>query len=48
MQFDGESRRPTIPRRAWARTIGGALQMVVEDRRTDLTLEQSQPDTFKH
>ncbi len=47
MQFDGEPRRPTIPRRAWARTIPGALQMVVEDRRTDLTLEQSHPDTFK-
>jgi hypothetical protein len=48
MQFDGEPRRPTIPRRAWARTIAGALQIVVEDRRTDLTLGQSQPDTFRH
>jgi hypothetical protein len=47
MQFDGEPRRPTIPRRAWARTISGALQMVVEDRRTDLTLDEIEPGAFK-
>ncbi len=40
MQFDGEPRRVTVARRAWARTIGGALQMMADERRTDMTLEQ--------
>jgi hypothetical protein len=46
-QFDGEPRRPTVSRRAWARTIPGALQMVVEDRRTDLALERVDPGSFE-
>jgi hypothetical protein len=39
-QFDGEPREVTVARRAWARTIGGALQMMVDERRTDMALEQ--------
>jgi hypothetical protein len=40
-QFDGEPRQVTAERRAWARTIPGALQMMVDDRCTDLSLEQT-------
>jgi hypothetical protein len=39
-QFDEESGRVAVVRRVWAPTIGEALQSMVEDRRTDLTLEQ--------
>jgi hypothetical protein len=39
-QFDEEPGRVAIARRVWAPTIGEALQSMVEDRRTDLTLEQ--------
>jgi hypothetical protein len=39
-QFDGEPRQVIAARHAWARTIGGALQMMVDDRATDLDLEQ--------
>jgi hypothetical protein len=39
-QFDEESGRVTVVRRVWAPTIGEALQAMVEDRQTDLTLEQ--------
>ncbi|HLM84619.1 MAG TPA: hypothetical protein VK272_00370 [Solirubrobacteraceae bacterium] len=39
-QFDEESGRVAVARRVWAPTIGEALQAMVEDRRTDLTLEQ--------
>jgi len=39
-QFDEESGRVAVARRVWAPTIGEALQSMVEDRRTDLTLEQ--------
>jgi hypothetical protein len=39
-QFDEESGRVVVARRVWAPTIGEALQMMVEDRRTDLALEQ--------
>jgi hypothetical protein len=39
-QFDGEPRQVITARHAWARTIGGALQMMVDDRCTDLDLEQ--------
>jgi hypothetical protein len=39
-QFDGEPRQVIAARHAWARTIGGALQMMVDDRSTDLDLEQ--------
>jgi len=39
-QFDGEHGRVAVARRVWAPTIGKALQMMVDDRRTDLTLEQ--------
>jgi len=40
-QYEGEPRRATVARRAWARTIGGALQMMVDHRRTDMSLEQT-------
>jgi hypothetical protein len=39
-QFDEEAGRVVVARRVWASTIGEALQMMVEDRRTDLALEQ--------
>ena len=39
-QFEEESGRIAVARRMWAPTIGQALQTMVEDRRTDLTLEQ--------
>jgi hypothetical protein len=39
-QFEEESGRIAVERRVWAPTIGEALQTMVEDRRTDLTLEQ--------
>lgn len=39
-QFGDESGRVAVARRVWAPTIGEALQSMVEDRRTDLALEQ--------
>ena len=39
-QFEEEPGRVAVARRAWAPTIAQALQMMVEDRRTDLALEQ--------
>jgi len=39
-QFDEEAGRIAVARRVWAPTIGEALQMMVDDRRTDVTLEQ--------
>ncbi len=39
-QFEEEPGRVAVARRAWAPTIAAALQTMVDDRRTDLTLEQ--------
>lgn len=39
-QFEEESGRVAVARRAWAPTIAEALQLMVQDRRTDLALEQ--------
>jgi hypothetical protein len=39
-QFEEESGRIAVTRRVWAPTISQALQTMVEDRQTDLTLEQ--------
>jgi len=39
-QFDEEPGRVAVARRVWAPTIGQALQLMVEDRRTDVALEQ--------
>jgi hypothetical protein len=39
-QFEEESGRVAVVRRVWAPTIAEALQLMVDDRRTDLTLEQ--------
>jgi hypothetical protein len=39
-RVDGPSGLVATGRRAWAPSIGGALQTMIEDRRTDLTLEQ--------
>jgi hypothetical protein len=39
-QFDEEPGRVAVERRVWAPTIEQALQTMVDDRRTDLTLEQ--------
>jgi hypothetical protein len=39
-QFEEESGRVLVARRVWAPTIGDALQTMVDDRHTDLALEQ--------
>ena len=39
-QFDETEGRVVTARRAWARTIPQALQTMVDDRRTELTLEE--------
>ena len=39
-QFEEETGRVVVARRVWAVTIGEALQAMVDDRRTDITLEQ--------
>jgi hypothetical protein len=39
-QFEEETGRIIVTRRVWAATIGEALQAMVDDRRTDITLEQ--------
>jgi hypothetical protein len=39
-QFAEEPGRVAVARRVWAPTIEGALQVMVDDRRTDLALEQ--------
>jgi hypothetical protein len=39
-QFDEESGRVAVARRVWAPTISEALQSMVEDRRTDVALEE--------
>ena len=39
-QFDEEPGRVAVARRVWEHTIAEALQAMVDDRRTDLTLEQ--------
>ncbi|MGP0101839.1 MAG: hypothetical protein ACLPUT_09515 [Solirubrobacteraceae bacterium] len=39
-QFDEEPGHVVVERRVWAPTIEAALQTMVDDRRTDLTLEQ--------
>jgi hypothetical protein len=39
-QFDEEPGRVAVARRVWAPSIGEALQIMIEDRQTDITLEQ--------
>jgi hypothetical protein len=39
-QFDEEPGLIAVARRVWAPTIGEALQTMVDDRRTDITLEE--------
>ena len=39
-QFDEEPGRVVVARRVWAPTIERALQSMVDDRRTDVTLEK--------
>ena len=39
-QFDEESGRVAVARRVWAPSISEALQSMVEDRRTDIALEE--------
>jgi hypothetical protein len=39
-QFDEESGRVAVARRVWAPSISEALQSMVEDRRTDVALEE--------
>ncbi len=40
-QFEEETGRVIVARRVWAVTIGEALQAMVDDRRTDITLSRS-------
>jgi hypothetical protein len=40
MQFAEESGHIAVARRVWAPTIAEALQTMVEDRKTDITLEE--------
>ncbi len=39
-QFEEEAGRVAVARRVWSPTIGEALQTMIEDRQTDMTLEQ--------
>jgi hypothetical protein len=39
-QFEEEAGRVAVARRVWAPTIDAALQSMVEDRRTDIALEE--------
>ena len=39
-RFDDEFGRVAVARRVWAPTIAQALQAMVDDRRTDIALEQ--------
>jgi len=39
-QFDDEAGEVVVARRAWASSIGEALRRMVEDRQTDIALEQ--------
>jgi hypothetical protein len=39
-QYEGDSEHVAVARRVWAPTISEALQMMVEDRRTDLAFEE--------
>ena len=39
-QYDEEPGRVVVARRVWAPTIDQALQSMVDDRRTDIALEQ--------
>lgn len=43
-RFDGRPPQAIATRRTWARSIGGALQMMVDDRSVDVTLEQAAKD----
>jgi hypothetical protein len=43
--FDEEPGRVVVSRRVWAPTIGAALQSMVDDRCTDLALEQIEQAT---
>jgi hypothetical protein len=46
-QFDEQPGQVAVARRVWARTIGEALQTMVEDRQTDLALEQIEEDAAR-
>lgn len=43
-QYDEQTGSVAIARRVWAPSIAEALQVMVEDRRTDLSLEQIEQD----
>jgi hypothetical protein len=46
-QFDEEPGHVVVARRVWAPTVGEALQTMVEDRRTDIALEQIEQAVFE-
>ncbi len=46
-QFEDEGGHVAVARRVWAPSIQEALQTMVEDRRTDLTLEQIEEQAFE-
>jgi len=43
-QYDEQPGQVAVARRVWAPSIAEALQVMVEDRRTDLSLEQIEQD----
>jgi hypothetical protein len=47
-QFDEEPGRVAVARRLWAPTIAEALETMVADRQTDLTLEQIERAAAEH
>lgn len=47
-QYEEESGHIAVARRVWAQSIGEALQAMVEDRRTDVTLEQIEQEAAEH
>ncbi len=46
--FDEDSGRVAVARRVWAPSIGDALQTMVDDRRTDVTLEEIERSAAEH
>jgi hypothetical protein len=46
-QFDEQAGRVAVARTVRAPTIGEAMQRMIEDRRTDMTLEQIEQDAAR-
>jgi hypothetical protein len=46
-RFDERSGQALAARRVWARSIGGALQAMIDDRATDVALERGERETWQ-